>query len=84
MSRYKMIQSIKRQLLTGWHLARWIRLVLGIVLAVQAIEAGEIFYGAIAGLFLFQALTNSGCCGASGCSIPASKTDAEEKQKKQV
>ena len=71
-----MIKNLKHQLLTGWHLARWIRLVLGTALLVQAIAASDVLVGAIAFLLLGQAVTNSGCCGPSGCSIPqATKQD---------
>jgi hypothetical protein len=31
------------------------------------------FSGLIATLFLFQSITNTGCCGAVGCAIPISK-----------
>ncbi|GAB3832444.1 hypothetical protein [Pontibacter rugosus] len=65
-----MMKTLKLQLLTGWHLARWIRLVLGIALLVQAIATGDVLVGAFAILLLGQAVTNTGCCGPSGCSVP--------------
>lgn len=68
-----MIKNLKYQLLTGWHLARWIRLVLGTALLVQAIATSDVLVGAIAFLLLGQAVTNSGCCGPSGCSIPQTR-----------
>lgn len=66
---------IKQTLLTGWNFMRWLRLLIGVFIAVQAIQTQEIFYGFMAAVFLFQALTNTGCCGANGCAVPTKKQD---------
>lgn len=66
--------------LTGWHFMRWLRLGLGIFIGVQAIQFQDAFSGFIAVFFLFQAVTNTGCCGSSGCTMPqtpATSTDLE-------
>ena len=63
----------KQTLFTGWHFTRWLRLLLGILFAIQTIKSQEILPGFIAALFIFQAFTNTGCCGTSGCSIPVNK-----------
>lgn len=64
---------INRQtLISNWHLMRTIRLVAGIFIAYQAIQNQEVFSGLIAAFFLFQAITNTGCCGSNGCSVPTS------------
>lgn len=68
-----MIKSVKNQLQTGWHLARWIRLALGTALLVQAIATSDMLVGAFAILLFGQALTNTGCCGPSGCIVPLTK-----------
>ncbi len=60
------IQSLR----TNWHFMRWLRLGLGIFIGVQAIQMHDTFSGFIAAFFLFQAVTNTGCCGASGCAVP--------------
>lgn len=73
-----MIKTLKHQLLTGWHLARWIRLVLGIALLVQSIATSDVLVGAFAILLLGQAITNIGCCGPSGCSVPLSKQHTKD------
>ncbi len=64
---------LKRRLLSGWHLARWLRLVFGGVLLVQATDTGGYFVGAIALLLLYQALTNTGCCATGACPVPAER-----------
>lgn len=55
---------------------RWIRLGFGLFLTVQAFQLHDGFAAVIAAFFLFQAVTNTGCCGTSGCSIPAQNTKA--------
>ena len=67
------MKTLKHQLLTGWHLARWIRLVLGIALLAQAIATSDVLVGAFASLLLGQVVANTSCCTSSGCSIPQAK-----------
>lgn len=67
-------------LLTGWHFLRGLRLVLGFIFLMQAIELRDIITGLIATFFLFQAITNTGCCGANGCAVPINKTNLDDIQ----
>lgn len=66
------IDTIKATLFTNWHLARSLRLIFGVFIMVQAIATTDFLIGMIASLFLFQAITNTGCCGVSSCAIPNS------------
>jgi hypothetical protein len=70
---------LKRQLLSGWHLARWIRLALGVIMLMQAIDTREYIFGAIALFLLYQAFTNRGCCATGGCPVPPAKSKAADK-----
>lgn len=63
----------KQTLLTGWNFMRFLRLGLGIYIAVQAVETLSFLSGIVAVFFLFQAITNTGCCGSNGCAIPINK-----------
>lgn len=65
---------INQMLFTGWTFMRWLRLGFGAFIAVQAIQTHDAFAGFIAAFFLFQAVTNTGCCGAGGCAAPVSKS----------
>ncbi|MCZ8217591.1 MAG: hypothetical protein O9262_15210 [Cyclobacteriaceae bacterium] len=67
--------TITQGLLSNWHFMRWLRLILGLFIGYQAYAAHDAFAGIIAALFLFQAVTNTGCCGASGCAVPTKKPD---------
>lgn len=61
-------------LLSGWNVVRIIRLILGVMLVIQAIQTKFWGAGLLGGLLLFQAITNTGCCGASGCAVPVNKS----------
>ncbi len=57
---------------------RWLRLGMGLYAVVVALQLRDPLSGFIAVLFLFQALTNTGCCGAGGCAVPSSKRGLAE------
>ena len=54
---------------------RVLRLALGIFIIVQGVQAKEWLFVALGGLFSLMPLVNIGCCGASGCYTPVSKSD---------
>ena len=56
--------------LTGWSFPRWLRLGLGLFVAYHAVRGQDGLAALVSGLLLFQAVTNTGCCGARGCSTP--------------
>ena len=66
---------IKQTLFTGWHFMRWLRLGLGIFIAIQAFQSYDALLGILAAFFLFQAITNTGCCSATGCVVPSTKSN---------
>ena len=73
------LSSIKQTLFTNWNLMRWLRLALGLFIAYQAIQLHDSLSGIISIFFLFQAVTNTGCCGTNSCAVPAtSKKEANE------
>ncbi len=49
---------------------RLLRLAMGVLFAIQAVQFHETLAGIVSVFFLFQAVTNTGCCGASGCVAP--------------
>lgn len=63
------METIRQTLLTNWHFMRWFRLGIGIFIAIQAIQLHDAIFGLIAAFFLYQAIANSGCCGARGCAV---------------
>ncbi|NDP28907.1 MAG: hypothetical protein GZ087_16025 [Flavobacterium sp.] len=67
----------KKTWLTDWNFMRILRLGLGIYIAVQAVETQSILSGIFAAFFIFQAVTNTGCCGSNGCAIPTKKSNTD-------
>lgn len=63
-----------QRIFSDWNFMRFLRLGIGIYFAVQAVATLEIFSGVIAAFFLYQAISNTGCCGASGCAVPNAKS----------
>lgn len=64
--------------LTGWHFTRWFRLGLGVFVMIQSIQTTDYMAGVLGILLLFQAVTNTGCCGVSGCSTNYAPKDEKE------
>lgn len=74
------MNTLKSTLLYNWNFMRVLRLGLGIFIAIQAVKTYDTFSGLIAAFLLFQAVTNTGCCGTQGCStaIPKNNIDTIE------
>ena len=54
---------------------RVLRLALGIFIIVQGVQAKGWLFIALGGLFSLMPLLNIGCCGASSCNTPVSKSN---------
>ena len=48
---------------------RWVRLAMGLMIAFQAFQSKDALFGLLSAFFIYQALTNTGCYGATGCSV---------------
>ena len=66
----------KQSLLTGWTFMRWLRLAIVISMIIQTFISHDPFYAVIAVFFLFQVISNVGCCSTNSCSTPLKKTDS--------
>lgn len=69
---------IRETLLTDWNLMRILRLGLGIYVSVQAVETQSMISAIFAVFLLFQALSNTGCCGSNGCAVPIKKSNSSK------
>lgn len=74
------METIKETLFSNWNFMRWVRLALGIVAGIQAIEFHDTLLGFLSVFLLFQSLTNTGCCGSGGCAVPRSKTIEKDQE----
>ncbi len=73
------MKSIIQNLFSNWHFMRWVQLLVGIYMLIHGIQKHDILSYFFSALFLFQAITNTGCCGARNCSVnsdPKQKVDA--------
>lgn len=52
----------------NWNFMRAIRLILGLVILAQGIDASDYLIGALGGLFAAFAIFNVGCSANVGCS----------------
>ncbi len=73
-----MTSNIIQNLTTNWHFARFLRLGFALWIGYNAITSQQPIFFLLAGFFAFQALTNTGCCGASGCAAPSKATSTNE------
>ncbi len=74
-------------ILTGWNIMRALRLVIGIVIVVQGIQANEWMLVVMGGLFSLMPLFNVGCCATGNCAVPnrpARRKESEEIEYEEV
>ena len=67
---------MKNILTQNWNPARIFRVAMGIAAVVYAIVSKDSMMGWIGSLLLLMGLSNTGCCGASGCTAPIIKNKA--------
>ncbi len=60
----------KQKLLTNWHIMRVMRLGIGIMMIGMGIQSRDLAIGLFSIFFLYQAVTDTGCCGAGACNTP--------------
>ncbi|HNE51324.1 MAG TPA: hypothetical protein PKM51_08910 [Chitinophagales bacterium] len=71
-----MLETFKYNLLNNWNAVRIIRLVLSIIIIVQSVQIHDALFGGLGAFFMYQALSNTGCCGVNGCAPSTMKTPA--------
>ncbi len=63
--------------LRSWNVMRVVRLVLGVMVVVQGIQANQWLIAGLGALFAMMPLFNVGCCTTAGCSTPIRKVAKE-------
>lgn len=61
---------IKQRVLSQWNNVRWIKLALGVFMVILSFLKHDGIFGVIGGIFLFQAIFNTGCFGSASCAAP--------------
>ena len=67
---------MKETIFTGWNFMRWLRLFMGAYIVVTSITGKNYVFAIIGGLFIFQAITNTGC--AACAAVPSSKVEQKD------
>lgn len=74
-----MLQTIKYNLFHNWNAIRIIRLVLSVIIIIQAVQIHDVLFGLLGVFFLYQALSNTGCCAMNTCSpTPTTNSNTQE------
>jgi hypothetical protein len=71
------MNSIKQKLFTNWHLMRIMRLAIGLWMLVVGIQTRDWAVGLFSTFFLYQAITDTGCCGSQACNTPSVRKKEE-------
>lgn len=69
------LMIMKETMLTGWNFMRWLRLAMGVYIVVTSFTGKNYFFAIFGALFIFQAITNTGC-GACAA-VPNTKVDQQ-------
>ena len=71
---------MKQIILSNWTLMRFLRLVMGIAILVQAVIAKDILFAFAGIVFTAMPVFNIGCCGTAGCATPGKKKPGYNKK----
>ena len=71
---------MKQAILTNWNFSRALRLIIGVVILMQAISVNEITIGILASLFITMPVLNIGCCGSGACTYSIKKDNDSQKE----
>jgi hypothetical protein len=61
---------MKEMLLQNWNFMRILKLAIGVWAIISAIQTSEPLVGLMGVALTLMAITNTGSCGAAGCSAP--------------
>lgn len=70
---------MKQTIFTNWTFMRFLRLGLGLAILVQAVIAKDWLFALLGLAFTAMPVFNVGCCGNSGCNLPANKQHDNKK-----
>ncbi len=75
---------MKELILRNWTFMRALRLVLGIIIVVEAVMAKDLVFGLVGLFFSGMALLNTGCCGTGACYTPSVKRRDDQHTTKEI
>lgn len=72
-----MFETFKYNLFNNWNVVRIIRLALSVIIIVQSMQMHDILFGVLGSFFMYQALSNTGCCGVNSCAPTYTSTQKD-------
>jgi hypothetical protein len=69
---------MKTLLFRNWNFFRILRLVLGIIIIVQAFVVKDVMFGIAGLLFSLMAIFNTACCGVGGCNVVSPRNKIQQ------
>lgn len=72
--------DMKERLFSNWTIIRGIRLIIGIIIAVQGMQTGTWSLAVLGGLFSLMALLNTGCGIGGNCSVSPQRPNRKDTQ----
>jgi hypothetical protein len=67
------MNNLKYRLLNNWHFMRLLRLGISLFFLASAFDTKDWLIGMFGAFFLYQAVTDTGCCASNGCKTPSPK-----------
>ena len=78
------MNTLKQRLTTNWTLVRIMRLGIGAMLLTAGIENKDWAMGLFSLFFLYQAVTDTGCCGSQGCYNPPTGRQVDNTREEEI
>ena len=71
---------MKRSMFNNWNFFRWLRLLAGLAVIVQAVLTKDLLFALAGLLFAAMAIFNIGCCGSGACYLPSQRNTKSVKE----
>ncbi|GAC1312849.1 MAG: hypothetical protein NVSMB24_35150 [Mucilaginibacter sp.] len=68
-------EKMKQVILNNWTFARALRVIIGLVIIVEAIQRNDVISTIAGSVFTALGLFNISCCGSRGCALSVKRTE---------
>lgn len=69
------MSTLWQRITTNWHFVRIFRTGIGLMMAIMAIQNKDWAIGLFGIFFLYQGVTDTGCCGSGACYNPPTRSN---------
>jgi hypothetical protein len=71
---------MKQAILNNWNFIRFVRLVMGVAIIIQAVVVKDVLFSIVGLLLTSMTVFNIGCCGAGACYTPVKRNTEPSKE----